>query len=134
MKMLSVLIAFGLTCVAFAGDKETFKLIHVQDLSSLMAQKDAKVAIFDANNKETREKDGVIPGATLLTSSKDYDTAKVLPAAKDTNLVFYCANKQCTASHAAAKRATKAGYTNVAVLADGIQGWVKAGQNTTKLQ
>ncbi|MBI3555067.1 MAG: rhodanese-like domain-containing protein [Deltaproteobacteria bacterium] len=134
MKMISALIAFGLACVAFAGEAEPFKLIHVKDLSTLMAQKDAKIAIFDANNKETRQKDGVIPGATLLTSYKDYDTAKVLPAAKDTNVVFYCANQQCMASHAAAKRAAKAGYTNVAVLSDGIQGWVKAGQATTKLQ
>ncbi len=28
------------------------------------------------------------------------------------------------ASHEAARRAVSAGYTNVAVMADGIQGWV----------
>ncbi len=134
MKLISTLIALGLATVAFAGEAEPFKLIHVKDLSGMLAKKDAKVAVYDANNKDTRTKDGVIPGATLLVSSKGYDTAKVLPAAKDTNVVFYCANKQCMASHAAAKRAAAAGYTNVAVLADGIEGWVKAGQAVTKVQ
>jgi rhodanese-related sulfurtransferase len=32
------------------------------------------------------------------------------------------------ASHAAARRAVKAGYKNVSVMADGITGWKEAGQ------
>jgi rhodanese-related sulfurtransferase len=32
------------------------------------------------------------------------------------------------ASHAAARRAVKAGYKNVMVMADGIVGWKEAGQ------
>jgi rhodanese-related sulfurtransferase len=34
------------------------------------------------------------------------------------------------ASHAAARRAVKAGYKNVRVMADGIVGWKEAGQKT----
>jgi rhodanese-related sulfurtransferase len=34
------------------------------------------------------------------------------------------------ASHAAARRAVKAGYKNVSVMADGISGWKEAGQKT----
>lgn len=114
---------------AAAGTKEPFKLIHVSDLNGMLKEKDAKVAIFDANTDDTRKKDGIIPGAKLLSSSKKYDTAKMLPSDKSTHLVFYCANEKCMASHAAADRAVHAGYKEVAVLSDGIQGWVKAGQS-----
>jgi rhodanese-related sulfurtransferase len=34
------------------------------------------------------------------------------------------------ASHAAARRAVKAGYTNVSVMSDGIVGWKEAGEKT----
>jgi rhodanese-related sulfurtransferase len=92
----------------------------------------AKAAVpVDANGKETRSSQGVIPGAVLLTSSSSYAVSE-LPADKGSKLVFYCANQKCGASHAAAKRAMEAGYTNVAVLPEGIAGWKQAGQPTAK--
>ncbi len=90
-----------------------------------------KATPIDANGKETRSSQGVIPGAVLLTSSSQYDI-KELPADKDSKLVFYCANQKCGASHQAAKRAMENGYTNVAVLPEGISGWKQAGQPTAK--
>jgi rhodanese-related sulfurtransferase len=36
------------------------------------------------------------------------------------------------ASHAAARRAVKAGYTQVSVMGDGLLGWKKAGQAVAK--
>jgi hypothetical protein len=50
------------------------------------------VVILDANVERTREKYGVIPGARLLSSYDDYDVTKELPSAKNSRLVFYCAN------------------------------------------
>lgn len=93
--------------------------------------KEKKVTPVDANGTETRAKHGVIPGAVLLTSSSKYDL-KELPANKDAQLVFYCANQKCSASEAAARRAMENGYTNVAVLPEGIAGWKQAGQPTAK--
>ncbi len=86
---------------------------------------------IDANGKETRSSQGVIPGAVLLTSSSGYAVSE-LPADKNTKLVFYCANQMCSASQQAAKRAMENGYTNVAVLPEGIAGWKQAGQPTAK--
>lgn len=86
---------------------------------------------IDANGKETRASQGIIPGAVLLTSSSTYAVSE-LPADKNAKLVFYCANQKCGASHAAAKRALENGYTNVAVLPEGIAGWKQAGQPTAK--
>jgi rhodanese-related sulfurtransferase len=105
------------------------KKVTVTELASWTKEK--KATAVDANGQKTREKEGVIPGAVLLTSSSEY-AIKELPTAKDSRLVFYCANSKCGASHTAAKRATEAGYTNVAVMPDGISGWKKSGLETTK--
>ena len=74
---------------AQAEKAEKFKLIHVADAVS--AQKKGKVYFFDANGPDTRTKEGIVPGATQLSSSHDFDL-KVLPADKGAKLVFYCAN------------------------------------------
>ncbi len=114
---------------SFAAEP-ALKLVHVTDLVAEM-QKGHPV-LCDANRDAVRQQWGVIPGAKLLSSSSSYDVAKELPADKGADLVFYCANSRCMASHGAADRALKAGYTHVSVLADGIQGWAKAGQKTAK--
>jgi len=102
---------------AAAAAKEPFKLVGVDDVANkLEAQKKDKkvaIAIFDANGKETRQSQGIIPTAVLLPSASEYDLA-VLPKDKATPVVFYCANEKCTASHTAAKRAAQSGYSDVA--------------------
>lgn len=90
-----------------------------------------KFTPVDANGKSTRDSQGVIPGAVLLTSSTQYDV-KELPADKANTLVFYCASESCGASKQAAVKAMEAGYTDVAVLPAGIAGWKKSGQTTAK--
>lgn len=125
-------LLFGFSAVASPAAKtaeknEGFQLIHVADLEKAMA---GQVYVFDANNETTRKKDGVIPGAKPLASVTHYDAAAVLPADKNAQVVFYCANTSCMASHEAAKVAVKAGYKNVNVMADGIEGWKKAGKKT----
>jgi rhodanese-related sulfurtransferase len=116
---------------AARGVEDSFGTITVEEVSALIAQVDAKVVILDVNREELRAEVGIIPGAKLLSSSTEYDVAKELPAAKDTKLVFYCANIRCTASHRAARRAATAGYADVHVLPDGILGWKSAGKATT---
>lgn len=101
--------------------------VTVDELAALLAQK-ACVPV-DANGARTRERQGVIPGAVLLTDSADYLPSE-LPVDKATALVFYCANEACSASHEAAARARLAGRTDVRVLPAGIAGWKKAGKPT----
>ncbi len=111
---------------ACEGDKDPTVKVTLKE-----AQKSGATFV-DANSKQTRAKFGVIPGAVLLTSF-DAFKSKELPKNKDEKLVFYCANQWCGASKQAAARATMAGYKNVAVLPDGIQGWKKAGLKTVPL-
>ena len=103
------------------------KKVTVAELAKMASAKEATV--LDANNNDFRAKNGIIPGAILLTSSSEFAVSE-LPANKDAKLVFYCANDKCGASHGAAAKAAQAGYTNVAVLPDGLMGWKKAGQKT----
>lgn len=85
--------------------------------------------LYDANNAGTREEHGVIAGATLLDSYRDYDLA-LLPSDKSADVVFYCGSTMCTASDKAAVRALEAGYGNVSVMREGIKGWKAAGKAT----
>ena len=132
-------VAIAVPSTGYTGDEDcqakqakqatpAIQKVNVQELAQLRDQK--KSVVYDANGAETRQKMGIIPGAKLLTSAVKYDPAKELPASTSDKLVFYCSNEMCGASKQAAKRAIEAGYTDVAVLPEGIAGWKAAGQPT----
>jgi rhodanese-related sulfurtransferase len=106
----------------------TIATVSVDELDQMLAGSDCQAV--DANGASTRREMGVIPGAVLLT---DADSIDKLPGDKARNLVFYCTNTACGASHHAARKAITAGYTHVNVLPDGIAGWVKAGKKTSSI-
>lgn len=110
--------------------KVNVPLLTVDEVDQQLAKGDC--VPVDANGQKTREKMGTLPGAVLLTDSEQYGMSE-LPTDKSKQLVFYCANTQCGASHEAAERAITAGYTNVKVMPDGIAGWVKAGKKVATL-
>jgi rhodanese-related sulfurtransferase len=122
------------------GDHDTSTMAHLEtpviqrvDVNKVLElQKMSVVYIYDANSEKTRKENGVVPGATLLASATEYDV-KVLPPSKESAVVFYCANAMCRASTFAAERATRAGYSNVSVMAVGIKGWKAAGQKTAAM-
>ena len=129
---LAAALLLTLCAVAARAEKTSFKVIHDADLAKALESATPPV-VYDVNVAETRENVGIIPGSKLLSSSSKYDVAKELPADKKTPLVFYCANTMCTASHSAAEKAIKAGYSDVSVMVDGIYGWKKAGRPRTAL-
>jgi len=97
MKTKKILSMVAFLVLLFAGvalateSAEAFKIIHVQDLADLLAKQPKATWIYDADPPRVREKEGVIPGAKLLSSSSSYDLGD-LPEAKDSTLVFYCHN------------------------------------------
>lgn len=105
--------------------------LSAEALNKMMTEKKAKVTVVDVNSDDTRKSNGVIPGAVLLTSYKDYAVTE-LPKDKESKLVFYCASTRCGASTKAAKRALTEGFTDVAVLPVGIKGWVAKGFEVEK--
>lgn len=136
--VLSLMVSAALTTAlvsseASACDGAAQAEAPVKKVTVAQLAKDKASKVFDANGADFRAKNGTIPGAVLLTSSSNYALSE-LPAKKDTSLVFYCANSMCSASEGAAKRAMEAGYTNVAVLPDGLTGWKAAGQKTAPVK
>jgi len=104
----------------------------VPEISVADADKALQSGAFavDANSESTREKNGTVPNAIILTSSYKYELAQ-LPEDKTKGLIFYCSNTNCTASDAAAERASTSGYENVHIMREGIKGWKDAGKATT---
>ncbi|HEY3594971.1 MAG TPA: rhodanese-like domain-containing protein [Polyangiaceae bacterium] len=112
---------------AAANTGDAVKVVSVDQVATLVQAKSA--TIVDANDSQTRQERGVIPGAVLLTNYRTYSLTE-LPAEKATKLVFYCGGTMCRASDGAAAKAAQAGYTDVSVMRDGIKGWRDSGQRT----
>src|SRR4051812_45172477 len=77
------------TAATKASDaKPLYQAINVAKFLDLKKDTAHPLYVFDANTQETRHNEGVIPGAKILSSSKEYDLAKELPAEKTARLVF----------------------------------------------
>src|SRR5207249_2153712 len=109
--LAGVLVLSAVVACAPAPD-EGFKLIHVGDLVAMRTSTETPATVLDADGTDFRAREGVIPGAILLSSYGKYDVATELPAGKDTRLVFYCADSHRPGSHKAARRAVEAGYAD----------------------
>lgn len=112
------------------GCRADFDGLQTLEVAELAAWQEARgdVAVFDANSGDTRERYGVIPGAVLLSSYRDYEPAAELGADRSRSAVFYCHSVRCGAAADAARRAIDSGYRDVWVLESGITGWADAGQ------
>jgi rhodanese-related sulfurtransferase len=136
--LMLVLAAAGCSKSADTSNKESATALAAGNLSFITVDDvDAHITkgtaqAVDANGSETRKHEGVVPGAVLLTSSESYALTE-LPSDKAKELVFYCANTHCAASHQAAEKAIASGYTNVKVMPEGIAGWVKAGKKVQNI-
>lgn len=98
------------------------KTISPGDLHRLV-QSPERVSVFDVNSRQSWN-EAHVPGATNLdpVDYKDND----LPADKSEAVVFYCSNPMCRKAPNAARRAKKAGFSNVQVMSAGIAGWLAA--------
>ncbi len=139
--LVLALAALGATACeqrpARSGSEHELELAELQVTDVSVEQVDALLAqgactAVDANGRATREREGVVPGAIILSHYARYAAAE-LPADKTRKLVFYCTNEHCGASHAAAARAVVAGHADVAVMAAGIVGWKAAGKQAKAL-
>lgn len=100
--------------------------ISMREAETLVGQQG--VYFFDVNTLEIWA-EGFIPGAVFFNVQ---NWRELLPKNKDAVMVFYCANRLCTASNMAARETMKLGYTGVRHMADGIFGWRMSGRTTEK--
>jgi len=122
--------ALWLGVLVLPGCRADFSGLETLDVAELIGLRGAQpdLVLCDANSDETRRRMGVIPGALLLSSYRDYDPHAELPGDASRKLVFYCHSEMCGAAADAARKAIAAGYPDVSVLESGIRGWVAAGQ------
>ena len=139
MKLMSALIVSAsllFTSHAFAcpdkdkADSKTADASIAVDKAAKLHKK-GKIVMIDANSQKTRQKEGFVPGARLLSSFNDFSESE-LKAKKSDTLVFYCYSESCGAAPAAAKLAREKGY-KAKVMHAGIMGWKKAGYTVSKL-
>jgi rhodanese-related sulfurtransferase len=84
------------------------------------------VYVYDVNTPEIWER-GHLPGAIYINRP---DIRRFLPRDKRAVVIFYCANRLCSASIAAAREAVRRGYRNAYVMPEGIFGWATSGRRT----
>lgn len=124
-----ILLLSAFTAVApcsTPAEGEHYSFVSLREAHDLYGK--PGVFFIDVNEPEVYERYH-IPGSTPVTSE---DLQRFLPADKQATLVFYCAERRCTASHAAAHEAVKLGYTHIFVMPEGIFVWVNAGLPTLK--
>jgi rhodanese-related sulfurtransferase len=83
--------------------------------------------LIDSRPTARKYDPGHIPTAVNIPDTSFEKMTDLLPAKKDTLLIFYCEGVECMLSHKSAFKAEKLGYTNIKVYPDGYPGWVKAG-------
>jgi rhodanese-related sulfurtransferase len=135
MKTFAIVMALGLLgCAASTKTVEPTKTTAVapKELNQLSIEQvstriQSSAYVYDANSKESYEK-GHVPTAQWVPDG--VVTAAILPEDKSKELIFYCGGPKCMASHEAANQAVSLGWSNVAVMPDGISGWVSAGKPT----
>lgn len=125
-RVQAVAIIAALLLTGCRADFDGLQTVSVEDLAGWQGAR-TDFAVYDANSADTRERYGVIPGATLLTSYRDYAPAVELGADLDQTRVFYCHSARCGAAADAARKAIASGYRDVWVLEPGITGWADAG-------
>ncbi|MCL2913933.1 rhodanese-like domain-containing protein [Shewanella corallii] len=126
---LAMLLSAG-TCFAGGGEEMSPVIQHdinpkyVSLTEAEMLFNRGDVYFFDVNTLEIWA-EGFIPGAVFFNVRT---WKELLPKNKDAEMVFYCANRLCTASVVAAREVMKLGYTNVMQMPDGIYGWRMSGR------
>ncbi len=122
--LFAALVTLAPCSTPVEGEKySTITLGEARDLYSTPG-----IHFVDVNEPEVHERFH-IPGATWVT---DENLQRFLPPDKNATLVFYCYERRCYGSHAAAREAVKLGYTKVFVMPAGIFGWANAGLPTQK--
>lgn len=129
--LLGLCLLLGALPVSAGGGEEMIPAVrhainpqYVSLLEAEMLLKRGDVYFFDVNTLEIWA-EGFIPGAVFFNVR---NWKELLPKNKDAAMVFYCANRLCTASVVAAREVMKIGYTNVMQMPDGIYGWRMSGR------
>jgi len=115
----------GYVTAAAAGEN-TYKIIDHAALKTKIEADQRNFLLVDARNPE-EYREAHISGAINIPQKKVDAYQGLLPADKQSQIIFYCNGVKCGKSKKAAKRAIELGYSNVWVFADGMPVWEELG-------
>lgn len=99
--------------------------ISVQELVDMIDGGQTPV-IFDVRSTDTRQRDGIIPGAVGAHTADIEAVLKRYP--RDVEVVIYCACPNEASAAVAALHLRRAGYRKIRPLLGGIEAWSQAGR------
>ncbi|HEX4160332.1 MAG TPA: DedA family protein/thiosulfate sulfurtransferase GlpE [Rhizomicrobium sp.] len=99
--------------------------ISVQELTDMIDGGETPV-IFDVRSAESRQRDGMIPGAVAAHAAEIEAVMKQYP--RNVEVVIYCACPNEATAAVAAQHLRRAGYRKIRPLLGGIEAWSQAGR------
>ncbi len=105
--------------------KGNFASVSAAYVKKLVDNPDGTV-IVDARPARKKYDKGHVPGAINIPNTFFDKQVDMLPADKETRLIFYCGGNKCPLSLKSATKAKALGYTNVMLFQAGYPAWVEA--------
>jgi membrane protein DedA with SNARE-associated domain/rhodanese-related sulfurtransferase len=99
--------------------------ISVEELVGLIDGGE-KPVIFDVRSAESRQRDGIIPGA--IGARSDEISRVAAQYAHDADIIIYCSCPNEASAAVAALHLKRAGFKRIRPLLGGIEAWTKAGR------
>lgn len=106
---------------AKAGHLLSISEVHLKELMD----KKANFVLVDARPSRVFA-EGAVPGSVNIPDTFFDKMKDKLPAAKDTQLIYYCGGGKCPLSPKSAEKAKALGYTNVVLFQAGYPAWQEA--------
>jgi len=103
-----------------------FGSIDTNGLATLISS-GIPLVIIDARSGQWDDGKRISRAKALSYEATATETAEVIPN-KQSLIVVYCSNVQCSASNKLAKHLTDLGYSNILKYEEGIQDWISSGQ------
>ena len=114
----------------FTDVKKSVKMISLEDMKKKVDSKDSSLLIIDVR-EQTEFSNGRIPMAICSPKStiekslaENVKRLKKYDLKKNDAIILYCKNEE--RSVLCAESLARLGYTNVSVIAEGLDGWIKA--------
>ena len=104
------------------SEQDKISLSDMEKLVALGPEK-GKYYLFDSR-PAPKFKEGAIPTAISLPYPAFDKNASLLPADKNSLIIFYCSGVTCNMSPGSQKKAKALGYTNIKVFVEGMPAWL----------
>lgn len=137
-RFLALFFVLSLSTTLFASAPGDFNTgvegatsITINQADKMLGQEN--VYFIDANPQAVYE-NAHIKDAIFMDYVNSKNVLASLPKDKNAKLVFYCMNAYSHVSSMAAKEAIDAGYKNVYIMTNGIEGWILSGRDIQKAE